>query len=338
MPKILTVMGWNIENFGDSKYDDDNGGDELIEYIATVVDTYKADVVGFCELRSKRAADVGKKLKKKLDTKQGGTHWQYKASQQFGKKRWEEYLFIWRSNKVTSYAGGPTGQKFQSSFDNPAGSPKKIGFPRQSALDRPPFLGYFEVPVPGGSSTTKKQVLIAVMHSPARNPLFRPKEAAQNMAKVKPFKNKGDACLLMGDFNVKMVADASVVGSKGEKAFGDLIAAGFEQLIKGDIATSLASKKYVPTAVGDYLLSPYDQLFFRTKSTTGITTNNPGAEDLVEDSYNGGYLEAKLAAIIDKDHGNSAGTTTFGTDLTSAFQYFRIYVSDHMPVITEIHA
>lgn len=324
-------MGWNIENFGASKYNPVTGGAELIALIAEVIKKNDADVVGFCEIRSKLANSIGKDLIAKL-----GAGWTYNQnSPPFGKKRWEQYLFVWNTNKVTSY------KAFKSDFANPAAPPPHLGFPRQSLLDRPPLLGYFQT-VAG----PQKKVLVAIMHSPAPTPTFRPRDAARNIALAAALQ-EGDTCVVLGDFNVKASVDVKVPGSFGEAAFKGLVNAGFKQRLRADVLSSLIPRKraWVGMNNDDCKSSPYDQLFCRTAA--GITFLEDGVEDLIVESVSPGtpnvllpstsanYLQPLLAAIKGKNNGGTP-PAAYNT-VEDAFVDFRYYVSDHLPVVVQVH-
>ena len=304
-----------------------NGGAELVALIAKVIQQNQVDVVGFCEIRSKLGDDIGKELTEILNGNKTGLPWKYKPSTPFGKNRWEQYLFVWNTTKATTY-----GPLFKDTFTNPAPPPANLGFPRQSQLDRPPYLGFFQ------TVTNAKKVLIAVMHSPAPSPSFRPKEAANNMAEVADFSSAVDACLLMGDFNVKISSDAATAGSLGEAAFGPLVTGkNFTQLLPGDILSSLISLKQVVVGmtINACYSMPYDQLFLRAK--IGISYQKQSVKELISASLNTNptqYLQAVLAKVNQINYGVAPAAYTTVED---AFDDFRFYVSDHMPVFVEIH-
>lgn len=348
MPKLLTVMGWNIENFGTSKYN--SHGTELIEFIAQVINQNQVEIAAFSEMRSNLGATIGAALATELDNIQAlpaGT-WQSQASIQMVPNRLEQYLFVWNSNVATTYNGtvhpvtaAPT--PFQWLYANPAPPPPRIGFPRQLTSDRSPFLGYFQKT---DSNAVVRQVLVAVMHSP--EPGFRKntRDAAKNMATVNEFLNNGDTCVLVGDFNVKYQSDASVVNSYGEAAFDDLINANFDQAMNPiDMETSLIKAvHFIPPpamVAADYQNQPYDQVFFRTTAVAGgaplqYQAANCYCDDVITDCLAGQYLTGFLGAIDDAYTGNAAGTKVYGANLNDAFVDYRNYVSDHLPVFIQV--
>jgi hypothetical protein len=254
---VVTVMGWNLENFGSTKYKTVNGGPELIALIAKVMTQNNIDVAGFCEIRSNLGDDIGQALVTQL----GGTAagWTHRPSPAFGKGRWEQYLFVWNTLKVTAYRAGGL-PAFESSFPNTSPPPANLGFPRQSQLDRPPFLAYFQTVT---VTAPQKQVLVAIMHSPAPTPTTRPRDAARNIAKAGAITRDGDTCVLLGDFNVKESVDASVAGTPGFEAFGALVAAGFRQELRANVLSSLIPKAWADMNSDDCKSAPYDQLFCR---------------------------------------------------------------------------
>src|SRR5262249_55300004 len=141
--------------------------------------------------------------------------WAYEASIRFVPPRWEQYLFVWNTQKVTIKGG------FQHEFAHPHPPLRRIGFPLQLNRDRPPWLGFWVV-------KNGPEIGIAIMHSPSPNGPEAAK-AAQNMALVQEFKQANTCCILLGDFNIPHDDNAKLLGSKGHTAFGPLVQAGFEQ-------------------------------------------------------------------------------------------------------------
>jgi hypothetical protein len=177
------------------------------------------------------------------------------------------------------------------------------------------------------------------MHSPEPGFKLNARDAARNMAIVNEFQALGNTCVLMGDFNIKSVAVEAVANSRGAAAFGPLVAAGFEQVLVGggnaDVLTSLISKKSatVGMAAGSYFAQPYDQIFFRINGN-GITHQNEGVEDLIAEGLNLNYLEASLVALWNRSTGNNAANFT---QVEDAFVAYRVCISDHLPVVMEVH-
>lgn len=64
MAKLLTVMGWNIENFGTAKHN--SHGAQLIEFIAQVINQNQVDIAAFSEMRSNLAGPIGTALATRL--------------------------------------------------------------------------------------------------------------------------------------------------------------------------------------------------------------------------------------------------------------------------------
>lgn len=348
MAKLLTVMGWNIENFGTSKYN--SHGQRLINFIAQVIHQNQVDIAAFSEMRSNLAGPIGTAIAARLDNIQAlaaGT-WHSQASIQMVPKRLEQYLFVWNSNVATTYNGAPdpvTGVAnsvpFQWLYNNPAPPPARIGFPRQITGDRPPFSGYFQAT---DSHAAVRQVLVAVMHS--AEPGFRKdtRDAARNIALITEFNNNGETCVLVGDFNVKYQSDAAVVNSLGAGAFGNLVAANFVQAMNPiDMETSLIKAvHFIPPpamVAADYQNQPYDQVFFRTTAAVGgVALNHQPAycDDVIPDCLAGQYLTGLLGAIHDTVNGNPIGTRAYGANLNDAFVDYRHYVSDHLPVFIQV--
>jgi hypothetical protein len=331
MAKLITVMGWNTENFGKTKFETKNGGRELIALIAEVIMHNKVDVAAFCEIRSRLGDDIGKEIKNVLNKTPPSNNWNYNFSSQFGAKRMEQYLFVWNEDVVDH-------QKSQEKFYDPVTPGKVLGFPKQSKIDRPPFLCYFEI------KSNNKQVLIAIMHSPRPKPASGPRDAANCLARVDEFRNRGDTCVIMGDFNVSISVNASTPGTPGADAFGPLVTtANFEQLLPNDNQSSLVSRKaaFVGMTVDDCRSQPYDQLFFRNNPSLKAN-KDAGVEELISECITPspppvppkapGYIAAKLSDIHKKILGNPH---TYSL-IEDAFDDFRYYVSDHFPVIVQI--
>jgi hypothetical protein len=151
----------------------------------------------------------------------------------------------------------------------------------------------------------------------------------------------------MGDFNVGVSSDVNVAGSPGEAAFQDLVNAQFEQLLVGDVQSSLIAKKqaWVGMLYDDCRSSPYDQIFLRKRVGGGVTGHEPGIDSLIENCSTvpsnppaaaDTYLMPLLAAIDDVNNSvTPAGSTTYGA-VEDAFVAFRTYVSDHYPVVVEL--
>jgi hypothetical protein len=239
---------------------------------------------------------------------------------------------------VTSYLA------FQDTFANPAypPGPANLGFPNQKTSDRPPYLGYFRTVAP----LAVHDILVAVMHAP--KPGYRPatKKAANNMAVVAEFAT-GDTCIIMGDFNVTTNAVAAAANSYGEDAFGPLVNLApnaFQQRLVDnpvpapgtEVLTSLVAQQsaWVGMAVGDYFNQPYDQIFFRVNANN-LTAHNDGVYDLVEDALGGNYLEPALVNLWNVITGNAIAN--FNNVVEDAFVAYRLCVSDHFPVVTEVH-
>jgi len=340
----LTIMGWNIENVGTSKYT--SHGPELIKFVAKVMDTNAVALAGFSELRSGLGKKISDDIAKELNTMQSVTTWKAQASPKFGKNRWEEYAIVWDSAKLSTYNGNAAttpNSAFQTAFVDPASAskPKLLGFPRQSKLDRPPFAGYFQA---SDSNNVQRKFVFAIMHSPGPGYFPNVRDAARNMAQVAEFKKAGESCVIMGDFNVKSSTDQSVTNSYGDLAFSNLVTANLRQVIEPiDVETSLI-KATILTSWDDkaYLNQPYDQVFLRWDNVTPTLTDDAYQDDLIEECVTSGwsstatgYLEPFLGAITDAYSGNTHGTTKYAkttTGINNAFIAFRRRVSDHMPV------
>lgn len=227
---------------------------------------------------------------------------------------------------------------FQYRFAKPDPPPVTLGFPRQIQKDRPPFLGYFQNVTP-----PQKQILVAIMHSPSPG-TDRPTKAAQNMALVPEF-SLPDACVLLGDFNVPYSINASVPNSNGATAFGALINdANFQQLLPKDPLSSLTKshERWVGISSDDCKSQPYDQIFSRGQ---GVSFVHERVEDILVECMSPGtlhlsvtpdsrYLVDPLAQIHGRNNGRTppAGYHT----VEDGFEAYRVFVSDHLPVVVEV--
>lgn len=346
----LTIMGWNIENFGTSKYH--SHGPELVKFIAKVMDKNAVALAGFSELRSSLGKKISDGIAKELNTMQAVTSWKAQSSPKFGKNRWEEYAMVWNSAKLSTYNGNTAttpNSAFQAAFVDPANAPKLLGFPRQSKVDRPPFAGYFQAP---DSKNVQRKFVFAIMHSPGPGYFPNVRDAARNMAQVAEFKKVGESCVIIGDFNVTYSTDQAVANSNGDSAFSNLVAANLRQVIDPiDVETSLIkAATLTPWVDQAYYAQPYDQVFLRLDNVTpALKLDAAFQDDLIVECVNSGwkstttgatgYLEPFLGAIADAYSGNTPGTTKYAkttTDMNNAFIAFRRRVSDHLPVFAII--
>lgn len=319
----ITFMYWNIENFGvgtNSKGQPATKGKftltgpEMVQCIAKVALDLGASIVGLNEIRSGLGATLGPAIATAL-----GASWQSAYSPKFG-ARHEEYIFLWNTNKVTTYAA------FQHQFPDPARPGKLLGFPLQAKSDRPPFLGYFQ-------TTNGKRLAVAIFHGPGPDYWNGVRDGNKNLGSVTAFQTAGDTCLVLGDCNIKWDADVNVASSRGYLAFTPLVALGFEQNILQPMLTSLKSYRSAwPTMIiQDAYSEPYDQIFMRT--AVGYGCEEPGREELLIECENSRYLSNTLKDIQAKWEG---ARPALYNSVAETFVPFRRYVSDHMPVVGSV--
>lgn len=317
-----TFMYWNIENFGAGKRGKYTvTGPQLVNFIANVIIRNNVSIFAMNEVRSSLGNQLGLDLAFALNSVQVTANWTHHASPKFMKGRDEQYLFLWRRDWI-----GNTN--FVWAFDNPSSPPPLLGFPTQVTTARPPYLGYFYDATGIGLGFR-----VAAFHAPGPGYFNGVKRACNNLAKVADFvpTSGNDGVVIMGDCNVKFVADASVAGSFGAQAFQPLLAAKFRQADIG--LTSLKSVKDADPSwtVEDAYNQPYDQVFVRNSKYVGST--GASREELLDECMNGNYLEGLLAAV----DGQRTGMTPVSyTNVADAFVSFRKYVSDHMPVVVDI--
>lgn len=323
-PPTLRVLGWNIENYGRSKHRHGSGV-ALVEFIATVISEYRYDVVAICEIRSRLGAVIGKDLADELNNMLNSSGaWSFEASAPFCDDRQEQYLFLWDGSK---FAKKPT---FTATFKDPSGQ-KTLGFPKQVAKNRPPFMGVFETKI-------QTIVRIAMMHSAAPSKVKEVRGAGKNLALIDGFREPGIS-VLIGDFNVKADANAKT-GDQGQAAFADLVGGcKFEQLFADHMATSLVKSGWVGMTKDQCVSSPYDQIFLKgldqSKKLVAVLDPliGPGMEHLVEDCVGPvkqDPLKKALARLYFLGFAGGSAPSSFTMEL--AFQTYRALVSDHFPV------
>ena len=323
----IRVLGWNVENYGDSKWD--KGGDDLVQFIAQLIIHQKIDIAAFSELRSGRAEDVGNALVKVLN-KSGGS-WASIPSNARGTNRWEQYLFVWNKSRLTNnpIQSKPNPNKaalapFLDMFF--AADGKQIGF-RRVLADRPPCLAEFDL-ASGGAGKLR----VAVMHSPNPGYWKDPQDAAVALAGVGDLRPANVPAVLLGDFNVRANSNASN-GNFGQGAFGALVASKFEQQLPNDSPSSLKPRKMKPQSPGECTSEPYDQIFAwdPPKNPPTKSFSKPRVVDVIGESLKDADLEKKLLVLLNKKRSAVAPLT-----LVDAFEAYRCMVSDHFPVAVEV--
>ncbi len=317
----VTAICWNIENFGQSKYNRQAGGAELIELIAQVGVQQKASIIALLEIRSSLGASIGSDLANSLAGRTRNNTWQSNASDLYG-TRLEQYVFVWNTSTVTLY-----NNSFQGKYTNSAAS--EMGFKRKS--DRPPYLGFFQT-----VASPQKKIPIAIFHAPGPDTGKFLIGGIQQLANVQEFASQGDTCLIMGDFNIRESNNGEVRNTFGYDAFGNLIGAGFRQVLK-NVQSSLTTRDQAVAGmkIKNCYSQPYDTMFIR-KSSNGVSVARNGArvEELIAQCMNNAYLASYLAAI---DGVNEKASPPSYTTVKDAFSDFRFYVSDHMPVVADIN-
>jgi len=328
MPK-LTLLSWNLLNFGESKYRLTRGRVELIKLIAAVITKNNASIAGFTEILSNKADAIGTDLIGVL-----GNSWEHKASDQFltgsgRSKRKEQYLYLWDKNRVDTYLPAGETESFKYKFfDN--GNPLKFpGVPPTKG--RPPWVAFFQTNPP-----TVKNVVVAIMHSPG--PSNDPQQASLEMAKIQALKTEGDFGLAMGDFNIKKSADMNGNNTPGSIAFAGF-KSDFVQYL-GDRESSLGNTSWATMTIGDCYSHPYDQVFSRPKPQgAAVNPMNADMDELIFDCVGPPttpkYLRAPLMALQQRVE-NQTPPNAYIT-VQDAFLPFRRWVSDHAPVLADIN-
>ncbi|HEX6086221.1 MAG TPA: hypothetical protein VF266_16950 [Thermoanaerobaculia bacterium] len=317
-----TLMYWNVENIGLGKRGKYTvTAAELVDIIAKVVLDTNVDVIAMNEIRSNLGRQLGDDIVAALDSKHGAGQWARQASPQFTKGRLEQYLFIWRTSRLT--ANG-----FAWQFPNPMPPPANLGFPNQVTSDRPPYAADFTI-TPGGH-----RFIMAAFHAPGPGYFNGVKRGCNNLALVTAFQPPAPsnvAVVIMGDCNVKNPIDVSQVGSFGWQAFLPLVNINYSQTF-----ISLTSLKSVKDAdpswtIEDAYSEPYDQIFFRRSAA--ITASGASREELLVEAKAGRYLNLPLRKIQGKRTGQQPAQFA---DVSEIFLAYRKYVSDHAPVIVDL--
>lgn len=330
MPQ-LDFMGWNIENFGHTKYKKTNGREELLTFVAEVITKNNVAVAGFSEMRSNRAEKIGKKLAAILN-RGPSSAWTFEKSAQFVNNRLEQYLFVWDTNQVTA---GVFQHKFVDTKATTLGA--LIGFPRQATKDRPPYLTIFT-----STATPSIKVSTVIFHAPEPSFAKNVNDGCTRLADIVEINKATEASIVMGDFNVKSVAKQSINGSSGYKAFSAIVAKGFIQALddpthNDTVLTSLKAYTYASSTMtaSCYQSQPYDHIFVRlpVPNPCAIVQINAGADELISDCLGSNKLGSLLKALEKKRTGSAP--RTYRT-VESAFVPFRRFVSDHLPVLVTL--
>lgn len=350
MPSVR-YMAWNIQVFGPSKCTEANGYTELIQLIGQVMLHYDVTALAICEVRGDWGADIGERLKTYLCTTQSvaaGT-WDSEPSIKFINGFHEQYLFVWDTRRLGLY-----NDSFLWDFHTAAAPTKVIGFPRKKTRNRSPFLAYFcsiDAPV--------VNLPCAMFHAPKPEDFDDIRDAFKKMATADELLSPAtDCCVVMGDTNVPAVANSLVDGSNGKLVFGPMLNVDFTQLIPGvpavDVRTSLKAAASAPAIhnADDAYSEPYDTMLFRAPAAplgpppppgdppppavTPVTPSNARRCDLITDCTGANYLGAYLRALHTKRDPSTVPATATYTTFAAAFTPFRQFVSDHVPVITQL--
>ncbi|BAZ36678.1 hypothetical protein NIES4101_25980 (plasmid) [Calothrix sp. NIES-4101] len=345
MPQA-NVMAWNLEKLNEDRAS--TVGVRLIQFIASVMQLYRIDLIGLSGIFAGRGESLAGILSYELNNREKTDNkWQDQTSPALGLGWNEQYCFVWNSLKFQPATTHLT-DRFQYDYPLPDGLGKFYGFPRlrTAAADLPPYLGYFQL------VGTQKFLPIAVFHAPdwALAEGIAVELACKSLAEVAAF-DQGHGCLLMGTFNVPANDNVTVNGSNGAKAFATLAGANgkYTQTMNNQ-PNQLASGSAVGLAMENALAQTADNIFFRRNGTingiiytdarlVNVFLNTLGAIDETE-RWTKAPLGAALAAIEAHVFGqNSVSADPDGSYvlLGDAFLVYRYCVSGYLPVAITIN-
>ncbi len=207
----------------------------------------------------------------------------------------------------------------------PNPDPKWVGFTRQITSDHPPYLGYFET-VPTGTGK-KVKIPLALYHN--RGPGQAEQLSFNCLRLVREFEDEGDACFIMGDFNLATTSSSNARYQK-------LLEHKFSSFLDGHLSTLISKDKAVPgMGQGSYMANAYDNAFMRDNTQNIDTASTSAIDDLIIDCLGNSYLGTPLSALENAKVPSSTPRGTY-TNYYEAFPVFREHVSDHMPACIEI--
>ncbi|HYH67482.1 MAG TPA: endonuclease/exonuclease/phosphatase family protein [Urbifossiella sp.] len=320
----VSVMSWNIENFGQGKF-----RTQMTDVVANVIFKYAPVVVAIMEVRSNIGAQLGTRLCTTLAgldaTKTA--KWDYQASPQYG-TRLEQYLWLWRSDKVAV-----TKTQFKDTWpvSVTVGTKKQIvnlGFPRQKTTDHPPYLGFF-------TFKNKAGVPMSVLHAPGPSYMPNVVKAVANQAQISDFTGAA-AGALMGDFNI---SPSDPAGGNGLKGFGPVVALGYVQ----KIVNTYTSLNRVPApdpnlTTAQMFSSQFDNLLLKPTGAAAAGDVIDVVDDAIKPLANGnaGIANALRTWAYFKVNGTAGKVTAFA-NVYEGFASYRKIVSDHFPVIVDVN-
>jgi hypothetical protein len=325
MAKTVRIMSWNMHDWGGPSRSEP----ELADLITEVIALWQIRLAAILEVRSNTGAFWGAYIAANLNTRIQGTSWGFKESGQTGVKK-EQVLYLYDKNVFTGSNFFPLATDVANMRLYVDAANQAVGFPYFGQVNtsyypyqsNPPFRGTFT------ETTTNRALPVYAFH------------ADSNMAwgilgckKLADISDIGTAArgLVMGDFNI---TPSDVQAGNGQAAFTPLaITRGYTQQIINNDKTSL--RKYQSAFNGmtfqDCLSEPYDNFFIKAG---GLGVGNYDIPDVISECVTGGALAAKFGAYLKAKLNLPAAPAC--PDVKTAFENFRHYVSDHLPILLEV--
>jgi len=339
----VNVMYWNLGGVDQQRLA--LAGASYSSLIASVMRASNIAVAGFSGVLAGQGGVLGQQVVNHL----GQTTWNQQASPQLGQGRNEQYLFVWNLQAVPAYK--PPGLEYWLwQYPRPGQQGQYFGFPRQQdqSPDMPPFTMFFKL---GNSG---KWIPVAILHAPSWQ-LGQPNGqgiamALASFAQIPTF-DLGNGAMLMGTFNVPAIDNVNAPGSNGANVFGGLAGAqGKYDQEMNNHRTALAGAPIVAIADEEAYAQTSDNFFLRRNSPQGgIGGSDPGILNVISASLGilddqGNWQAARFRPALAYVEEVSAGrqNVAAGDDgsydaFDDAFAAYRLYVSDHVPIVMTIN-
>jgi hypothetical protein len=323
--KKVRILSWNMMNWGGPQRNQTT----LADFVAAVISLWQADLAAILEVRSNSGGTLGAHLVNELNSLRMGSSWAHKESGQTGVKK-EQVLYLYDTNVFTASNFFPLAAdvanktRYLDTANQPVGFPQfgQVNTSCYPYLSNPPFRGTFK------EKTTNAELPVYTFH--ADSVMVWGITGCQRLAEIKEVRTAARG-LVMGDFNI---TPSDVQSGNGQTAFTPLaITYGYAQQIINNDKTSL--KTYQSAFNGmtfqQCLSEPYDNFFIKAG---GFTVGNYDIPNVLAECVQGGDLEHEFAAYLKAKLSLQAAPVCL--DIKTAFENFRHYVSDHLPIILEV--
>lgn len=339
----VNVLYWNLGGVNQQRLA--QAGPSYTDLIASVMRAGNIAVAGFSGV----LAGLGGLLGQAVVDNLGSTAWIQQASPPLGQGRNEQYVFVWNLQAVPAYK--PPGLEYWLwQYPRPGQQGRYFGFPRQQdqSPDMPPFTMFFRL------GNSNMWMPMAILHAPPWAAQGHGQEIAGALASFAqvPAFDLGSGALLMGTFNVPADDNVNTPGSNGATVFGGLAGAqGKYDQAMNNHRTALAAAPVVAIVNEQAYAQTSDNFFLRRNSPQGgITGSAPGilpvissslgsVDDQSEDWHPAPFRPA-LAVVEAACAGRqnvAAGDDGSYDAFDDAFAVYRLYVSDHVPIIMTIN-